>query len=340
MELLRRQARQPGAQRQRGRTAAWYERQGPAGEVLRVGELPDPEPGPGEVRVRLTMSGVNPGDVKKRQGWLGSAMAYPRVVPHSDGAGVVDAVGPDVDPSLLGRRVWVYGAQSYRPSGTAAEATVVPQGLAVDLPDGVGDELGAALGIPGITAHRAVFADGPVTGRVVLVHGVLGAVGSLAAQLARWDGATVVGTVRRSADLARTPVAAVALDAPDVAGRIRALVPGGVDRIVEVALSANIDLDAEVAAQGAVIAAYSSPAERPSLPFWPLLFANVTLRLLGSDDFPPEAKRQAARDLTAAAAAGALAVPVAATYPLDKIAAAHEAVESGNPPGRVLVAVG
>jgi len=320
--------------------AAWYERTGPAREVLQIGELPDPEPGPGEVRVRLTRSGVNPGDVKKRRGWLGGSMPYARVVPHSDGAGVIDAVGPGGDPLRVGQRVWVYGAQSYRPSGTAAGATVVPAELAVDLPDGVADDLGAALGIPGITAHRAVFGDGPVGDRVVLVHGVLGAVGSLAAQLATWGGASVLGTVRRTADLAQAGVPAVALDAPGAAERIRELAPSGVDRIVEVALSANVDLDVEVAALGAVIAAYASPDPRPTLPFWPLLFANVTLRLLGSDDFPADAKRQAARDLTAAAAAGALRVPVAAVYPLAEIATAHEAVEAGSPTGRVLVETG
>jgi NADPH2:quinone reductase len=132
--------------------AAWYGRQGPAAEVLSVGELPTPEPGRGAVRVRITLSGVNPGDVKKRQGWLGSAMAFPRVVPHSDGAGVVDAVGQDVDAGWIGRRVWVYGAQSYRSAGTAAEYTVVPTARAVELPDAVPDEVGASLGIPGITA--------------------------------------------------------------------------------------------------------------------------------------------------------------------------------------------
>ena len=315
--------------------AAWYARTGPAREVLQVGELPEPEPGPGEVRVRLTRSGVNPGDVKKRQGWLGGGMRYPRVVPHSDGAGVVDAAGPGADPARIGRRVWVHGAQSYRPSGTAAAATCVPAQCAVDLPDTVSDELGAALGIPGITAHRAVFGDGPVRDRVVLVHGVLGAVGSLAAQLAAWGGARVIGTVRRAAD----PGRAIALDAPDAAARIRELAPDGVDRIVEVALSANADLDADVAAPEAVIAVYASPDPRPALPFWPLLFANVTLRLLGSDDFPAAAKQQAARDLTAAAAAGALRVPVAAVYPLDEIATAHEAVEAGSPAGRILLAI-
>jgi NADPH2:quinone reductase len=165
--------------------ATWYERQGPAAKVLQIGELPAPEPGPGEVRVRMMFSGVSPGDTKKRRGWLGSAMAFARIVPHSDGAGVVEDVGEGVDPSRVGRRVWVYGAQSYRPLGTAAQLTVVPGQQAVDLPEEVSDELGACLGIPGITAHQAVFGDGAVAGKTILIQGVLGGVGSLAAQLAQ-----------------------------------------------------------------------------------------------------------------------------------------------------------
>ncbi|MGZ4616225.1 MAG: NADPH:quinone reductase [Actinomycetes bacterium] len=322
--------------------AAWYERPGPATEVLQVGELPEPHPGPGEVRVRLRFSGINPGDTKKRSGWLGNPMAFPRVVPHSDGAGVVDSVGSSVDGGRVGRRVWVWGAQSYRPCGTAAQYTVVPADHAVDLPDQVGDEVGACLGIPGITAHRAVFGDGPVTGSTVLVHGVLGGVGSLAAQLARWGGATVIGTVRRTTDLDRVDRSAVAhvvaLDAPDAVEQIRTHAPEGVDRIVEVSLSDNADLDVQVLAVGGVIAAYASRSGRPELPFWPLLFANVTLRLLGSDDFPSAATQQAAADLTAAAADGALAIPIADPLPLDQIAAAHDRVATGSH-GRILLEI-
>ncbi|MFI8239310.1 NADPH:quinone reductase [Streptomyces sp. NPDC085866] len=322
--------------------ASWYDRQGPAGEVLHVGELPDPEPGPGEVRVRVTVSGVNPGDTKKRRGWLGSTMPYPRVIPHSDAAGIVDAVGEGVDARRIGQRVWVYGAQSYRPFGTAAQYTAVPDQQAVPLPDHLSDELGASLGIPGITAHRAVFADGPVDGRLVLVHGVLGGVGSLAAQLARWGGATVIGTVRRGGDLGRVDPAvvshAVALDTGDPATAIRSYAPDGVQRIIEVSLSANADLDNAVAALDAAIAAYGTGADRTEIPFWPLLFNNVTLRLLGSDDFPATAKRQASRDLTAAAAVGALTVEVADRYPLKDIGEAHERVDAGAR-GRVLVGI-
>ena len=325
--------------------AAWYERQGPAADVLQAGELPEAAPGPGEVRVHLVLSGINPGDIKKREGWLGSAMAFPRIVPHSDGVGVIEAVGPGVDTARTGSRVWVYGAQSYRPFGTAARSTVVPSALAVGLPDEVSEETGACLGIPGITAHRAVFADGPVAGQTVLVHGVRGSVSSLAAQLARWGGAAVIGTVRADAELAL-----VGKDVADhvislrpgpaaAAAAIRDLAPDGVDRVVEVALSPNADLDAAVVRNGAVVAAYASAKDRPELPFWPLLFANVTIRLLGSDDFPQGAKDAAARDLTRAAAQGALSVPVARTFPLAEIAAAHELVESGSASGRVLLSI-
>ncbi|SEQ34017.1 NADPH:quinone reductase [Microlunatus flavus] len=314
--------------------AAWYDRQGPAEEVLQVGELPDPAAGPGEVRVRLTVSGVSPGDTKKRRGWLGSSMPYPRVVPHSDGAGVVDAVGDGVDAALVGRRVWVHGAQSYRPFGTAAELVVVPAWLAVPLPDAVPDAVGACLGIPGITAHRAVFADGPVAGQTVLVHGALGAVGSLAAQLALHAGATVVATVRKTADLADLPASlrehTVSLDVDEPAGAVRDRAPQGVDRVVEVAFSDNVDLDAAALRLGGVIAAYATRDDRPSIPFWPMLFDNLTIRLLGSDDFPPAARQEAAVGLTAAAADGALTIRTADPLPLADVAAAHDQVDRDN----------
>jgi NADPH:quinone reductase len=174
------------------------------------------------------------------------------------------------------------------------------------------------------------------------VHGVLGSVSSLAAQLARWAGATVIGTVRTDAETGSVPDGAadhVVSLASDPAAAIRGLAPDGVDRVIEVALSANADLDAAVVRNGAVVAAYASPADRPELPFWPMLFANVTIRLLGSDDFPQDAKDAAGRDLTTAAAASALAVPIAETVPLERVAAAHELIESGAAAGRVLVAI-
>ena len=322
--------------------AAWYDEQGPAAEVLRVGDLPAPEPGPGDVRVRLRLSGINPGDTKKRVDRFGLGMPFPRVVPHSDGSGVIESVGEGVDAGCVGRRVWVYGAQSYRPFGTAAQLTVVPAEQAVELPEAVSEEVGACLGIPGITAHRAVFADGPVTGTTVLVHGVLGGVGSLAAQLARRGGADVIATVRRGSDIdAVDPAVArhvVALDQPDPAGQVRRHAPDGVDRIVEVAFSDNVDLDAAVAANDAVIAAYGTRDDRPAFPFRPLLWANVTIRLLGSDDFPAAVKREAANALTMAARDGALSIPIGDPLPLDRIAEAHDRVDAGARE-RVLIAL-
>jgi NADPH2:quinone reductase len=313
--------------------ASWYDAQGPAGDVLQLGELPDPVPGPGEVRVRVRFSGVNPGDTKKRRGWLGSSMPFPRVVPHSDAAGVIDAVGHGVDPSRVGIRVWAFGAQSYRAFGTAAEFTVVPDEQAVTLPPDVPDELAACLGIPGITAHRAVFGDGPVAGQTVLVHGVLGGVGRLAAQLATWAGASVIGTVRHERDVAAgSNVAAhvVALDMKGAAAAVQEVASGGVDRIIEVSFSDNIELDAAVSKVGTVIAAYATRLHRPQLPFWPMLFNNVTIRLLGSDDFPLAAKLKAARDLTTAAEAGAFTLEIAEPLPLAAVAEAHDRIDAGT----------
>jgi len=200
--------------------------------------------------------------------------------------------------------------------------------------------VGACLGIPGITAHRAVFGDGPVRGQTVLVQGVLGGVGSLAAQLARWGGATVISTVRRRGDLGQVPAwgQAVALDEPDPARAIQALAPGGVNRIIEVAFSDNVDLDAAVAANQAVIAAYATRQDRSGFAFWPMLFDNITIRLLGSDDFLAAAKQQAAADLTAAARAGALSVTVDALLPLEQAAQAHDRVDQGAR-GRVLLTI-
>src|SRR5580698_10931829 len=181
--------------------AAWYEKQGAAREVLMVGEMPDPTPAAGEVRIRIAASGINPGDVKKRQDTFGVGMPYPRVIPHSDGAGRVDQLGAGVPSEWMDRSVWCYDAQSYRPFGTAAEFTVVPLDQVAPLSAKVSVEQGACLGIPGITAHRAVHVAGPVSGRTVLVQGAAGAVGLCAVQLARYAGAQVIGTVRSGADV-------------------------------------------------------------------------------------------------------------------------------------------
>jgi NADPH2:quinone reductase len=229
--------------------AAWYEKQGPARDVLVVGEMPDPSPAAGEVRIRIAASGINPGDVKKRQDSFGIGMPYPRVIPHSDGAGRVDQVGEGVPSDWIGRSVWCYGAQSYRPFGTAAEFTVVPLDHVAPLPENVSTDEGACLGIPGITAHRAVHVGGDVAGRTVLVQGAGGAVGMCAAALARHASARVIGTVRSSAEEPAARKAGaheVVLNTQGLVAGVKALAPDGVDHIVEVAFGANIDADVEV----------------------------------------------------------------------------------------------
>ena len=320
--------------------AAWYEKQGPAREVLTVGEMPDPTPGPGEVRIRIAVSGINPGDIKKRQDAFGYGMAYPRVIPHSDGAGHIDQVGPGVAAEWLGRRVWCYGAQSYRPFGTAAEYTVVPLNLTIPLSETVSMEQGACLGIPGITAHRAVHVAGPVQRRTVLVQGGAGAVGFCAVQLAHHAGAYVIATVRSASDepeVRRAGADEVLVTDESLIERVRVLAPGGVDHIIEVAFGANLATDLELLALGGSIATYASDVATPQIPYWPMVFQNVCLFFLGSDDFPPEAKLAAARDLNAAFEAGWTGFEIAERVPLSDIAKAHELVEHPVRRGRVVL---
>jgi NADPH2:quinone reductase len=326
--------------------AAWYETQGAAREVLVVGVMPDPEPGDGEVRIRVSASGVNPGDLRKRENVFGIGMPYPRIIPHSDGAGVIDRVGPGVPSSKLGEQVWCYGAQSYRPFGTAAAWTVVPSRQAVALPPGVSAVVGACLGIPGITAHRAVFAGGPVRGQALLVQGGGGGVGVFAVGLARAAGAMVIATARSERDQAAALRAGahhvVRTDArspADVVAQVRSLAPAGVQHIVEVAFDANVDLDMQMLSLGGSIAAYATIDPRPSIPFWDLLFKNARLLLLGSDDFATADKDAAAVGLNALLSEGWQGVEVAATFALDDIAAAHEFAAQKRLPGRVVVTV-
>ncbi len=320
--------------------AAWYEKQGPASEVLVVGEMPAPSPGPGEVRIRIAVSGINPGNVKKRQDAFGVAMPYPRVIPHSDGAGHVDQVSDGVSSEWLGRRVWCYGAQSYRPFGTAAEFTVVPLEQAVPLPENVAMEQGACLGIPGITGHRAVHVAGPKQGRKVLVQGGAGAVGLCAVQLAHRAGAFVIATVHSLQDVSTVRLAGadeVLSTGEGLIDRVRALVPNGVDHIIEVAFGANIATDVQLLRQGGSIATYASDVAVPQIPFWLLIFKGIQIFFLGSDDFPSDAKTAAARDLNGALEAGWAGFEIAERIPLPDIAKAHEMVEHPRGRGRVVV---
>jgi len=322
--------------------AAWYEKQGAARDVLVVGEMDDPQPRAGEVRIRITFSGVNPGDVKKREDAFGVGMPYPRVIPHSDGSGTVESVGEGVSRDWIGRRVWCYGAQSYRPFGTAAEYTVLPFKLIVPLPESVPLEQGACLGIPGITAHRAVHVAGSVTGKTVLVQGGAGAVGACAVQLAHQAGARVIATCRAESDkgiASRAGADEVLLTGDKLAERIRSLAPNGVHHIVEVAFGANIKTDSEVLAQGGSIAIYATNTPMPETPVWQLVFVNARLFFVGSDDVPAEAKIEATRDINKSLEAGWKGLDIAEIVPLDQIARSHELVEHAAKPGRVIVSI-
>jgi NADPH2:quinone reductase len=324
--------------------AAIVERYGPARDVLRVvDDLPIPEPGHGEVRVRVRLSGINPSDWRVRSGSLAPAPAHPFVVPHQDGAGEIDAVGPGVPPKRIGQRVWIWfaGANGRR-WGTASEWVCLPSEQAVPLPASASLELGACLGIPALTAHRCLDAGvSSRRGAMVLVAGGAGAVGHFAIELARRMGAHVIATARsdEKARLARAAGAELVVDPrdDDAAQQIRAHAPDGVDRIVEVAPAANVALDLAVAAQHGVIAAYATDGEL-SVPTPALLHANLTLRFLRIYDTPPMQLVRHVAGVSAAVRAGQLTPLPIHRFALADIAAAHEAVEAGVT-GKVVVAL-
>jgi NADPH2:quinone reductase len=269
-------------------------------------------------------------------------MPFPRIVPHSDGAGTVDAVGAGVPDSWIGQRVWCYGAQTYRPFGTAAEYTVVPLRQAVRLPAAASMEQGACLGIPGITAYRAVHVAGDLVGKTVLVQGGAGAVGACAVQLAHRAGARMIATCRekRSMDIAAENGAdRVLLMDEHLVHSVQKFAPGGVDHIVEVAFGENIALDLQLLAVGGSLAAYATHAPTPQIPFWELLFKNVSIHLVGSDDVPADIKVDAAHALNRAIENGWTGMRIAERFALDDIAGAHERMERGAAHGRIVLEV-
>ena len=328
--------------------AAFYRRTGPAAEVLEVGDRTEPGAGPGEVLVRVRASGINPADVKRRAGWRGMAMDHPLVIPHCDGAGEIVAVGDGVDARRIGERVWLWNAQggygtAGRAFGTAAQLVALPEAQAVALPEPLTFAEGACLGVPAMTAHRSVFADGPVDGQTILVQGAGGAVAHFAVQFAELGGARVIGTAgspERAAH-AKAAGAEVVIDrhAEDVAARVLELTDGaGVDRVVEVDFGANLATDIAVLKPNGVIASYSSTSEpTPVLPYYDLAFKGANVRFVQGVNLPPEARREGIAAIAEHAARGRLTVAVGATRDLDAIAEAHELVESGNVVGNVVV---
>jgi NADPH2:quinone reductase len=321
--------------------AALYSGTGPAAQVLRVEDVERPEPGPGEVLVRVNASGINPTDCKARSG------VVPRPIdgfqiPHQDGAGVIEAVGAGVDPARAGQRVWLYFAASGRRWGTAAEWTALPERQAVPLPDGASFDLGASLGVPAMTAHYCLFADGPdasLAGQTVLVAGGAGAVGHFAIELAKRAGARVIATVSgpEKAALAEKAGADLVVNyrSPDAVQRIQAFAPA-VDRVIELALGANLALDLAVARPGTVIMTYAAEPIDPVLPVRACMTSIATLKFMLLYNVPASALDQAAADITDALAAGELTGLPAHKYPLAEIAAAHEAAERGAV-GKVIV---
>jgi NADPH2:quinone reductase len=325
--------------------AAFYETTGAARDVLRIADLPDPQPGPGELRVRLRWSGVNPSDVKSRLGLRSKVLAFPRIVPHSDGMGVVDVVGDGVPATRLGERVWVWNAAWGRAFGTAAQFVVLPAAQAVPLPDQVADEAGACLGIPALTALHAVLTGGGVQGRSVLVAGGAGAVGFSAVQFARLLGARrVLATVSNGhkAQIARDAGADATIDyrAPDAAEQVRAATNGqGVDRIIELDIAANAALDLDIVRPGGDLVVYGSGAPKFELTFFPLILKNVNLRFFIVYNLEPADRARAVETLTGLLERGALQHLVAERLPLAQIAQAHELVEQGRAVGNVVLAI-
>ena len=326
-------------------------------EVLSLRDRPEPEPGPGEVRVRIHVSGVNPTDWKARLGGPRPAGPFAERVPNQDGAGVIDAVGDGLDPTRVGERVWVWEAAWRRSEGTAQEAVVLPARQAVVLPDSASFDVGASLGIPALTAHRALtqgdadpsrLAPASLSGRTVLVAGGAGAVGHAAIQLARWAGATVVTTVSSPAKAALASAAGahhvVDYHAVDATAAIKELAPGGVHTVVEVAPAVNAALDVAVAAPDAVIAFYATDGgEQLAIPVMASMGRNLRWQGVLVYTVPAGAKDAAVADVAAAVADGAMEVGEEHGLPLHRFALdqtgdAHDAVQAGAV-GKVLIDV-
>lgn len=325
--------------------AAFYERTGPADEVLRIGELPTPMPGPQEVRVRVAWSGVNPSDVKSRAGTRTKVLPFPRIVPHSDGSGVIDQVGEGVNRLRIGERVWIWNAAWGRADGTAAEYVVVPAAQAVTLPSGVELMIGACLGIPALTAHHAVAVDGGVNDKVVLVAGGAGAVGHYAIQFARIAGARkVIATVSNEskASLARAAGAdgVINYKTEDLIKRCQDLTEGaGVDRIIEVDLAVNVVADLQVLRPGGQIVVYGSGAGEVQLSFVPAILKMARFSFFIVYNLSQEERRRAETELTRLLAEKRLIHNIAVRLPLDQIAEAHDLVEHGRAVGNVVIEV-
>jgi NADPH2:quinone reductase len=322
--------------------AAFYTRQGPAADVLAVGEQPTPQPGPGEVRVRLATSGVNPSDYKVRKGGFGRALAYPLVVPHSDGAGVIDAVGEGVPRARVGESVWIWNGQWNRPFGTAAQFIALPSAQAVRRSAALDDAQAACVGIPVFTAWQAVHRARVGPGTTVLVQGGAGSVGHYAVQFAKRKGATVIATVSSDAkaEHARRGGAdhVVRYRDEDVGARVQALTGGrGVDAVIEMDFTANARLYPACVRPGAAVVVYGMGALEATVPTFWFMRNRIPMEHLYVYEMDADEREQGLRELTALLDAGALQHSVAKRLPLADIARAHDLVEQGQLLGHVVL---
>jgi NADPH2:quinone reductase len=322
--------------------AATYTELGPAAEVLRIGEVDTPEPGAGELRVKIHTSGVNPSDWKARLRGRGGAIPFPQIIPHSDGAGVVDAVGEGADEARLGQRVWVMNGQWKRPFGTAAEFITLPEKYVIALPDGADVAEAACFGIPFLTAQRAVTFDGDVAGQTILVAGGAGAVGHHAIQIAKYKGARVLTTVSspEKADYALAAGADEAINyrTEDVAARVEELTDGrGADRIIELNLSANAPLYGRILAPGGTVIVYGTDEPTANIPAQDFIVRGAALKWFIVYELADAERDAGVADLNRMLADGALTTTIAARFPLDDIAAAHEMVEAAKHIGNVVL---
>ncbi|MBT7751472.1 MAG: NADPH:quinone reductase [Porticoccaceae bacterium] len=325
--------------------AGWFEKFGAAEDVIKLGEQPKPTVGVGQVLVKLATSGVNPSDVKKRAGAFPHLLDNGLVIPHSDGAGIVEAVGKGVSDSRLGQRVWVYQAQYGRLLGTAAEYISLDANRAVALPDNTDFTVGACLGIPAMTAHRCVHADGDVRGKTLLVTGGAGRVGYYAIQWARMAGATVIATASNAVDKAMC----LELGASQVVNHrqldwaqlvLQATEGKKVDRVIDVEFGANLPEVLKCIATNGVIATYSSTqVQQPSIPFLDMMYMDLTLRMIIVYAMPETAKAQAIKDITDALEAETLQHRIAHIVSLDSLSQGHELIEQGGFGGCVVISM-
>jgi len=322
--------------------AAFYTCQGPAAEVLIVGVQPTPQPAAGEVRVRLRTSGVNPSDWKVRKGGFGRAMATPLVIPHSDGAGVIDAVGEGVPASRIGERVWIWNGQWNRACGTAAQYIALPSAQAVPMPEGLGDAEAACLGVPLFTAAEAVRRADVEVRTTVLVAGGAGAVGHYAIQVAKARGATVITTVSGDAKAAHARAAGadhvLNYRSQDVSAQVQAITSGrGVDAVIEMDLPGNVALYAKALRPGGTVVTYGVSAQEATLPVFWLMRNMITLRFVYIYEIDDHARAADLQEIDQLLRSGRLVHTVALRLPLAEIAQAHDLVEQGRVIGNVVL---